>query len=804
MRKILLLSAILISFIGNSQKKTLETKFTTAKITIDGKLNEEIWKDAPIAKDFVTLEPDNGKPIAENKRTEVKVLYDNDGIYIGAIMYDDQPNKIMKEIAQRDDFGSSDLFGVFINGFNDGQQDFRFLVSASDGQLDAQASDNSGEDTSWDAVWSSKAVITNYGWVVEMKIPYSALRFSPEKKQTWGLNFFRLIQRNRQKYTWNFVDNKIGKFITQAGTLEGIENIKTPTRLFLLPYSSYYVNADAQNKPKGTLKGGLDIKYGINDAFTLDAVLIPDFGQTKYDDKILNLGPFEQQFNENRPFFTEGTDLFSKGDLVYSRRIGGGPSYELTDDETYVGNVASNVSLINAIKVSGRTKKGLGIGVLNAVTETTVATVFNTVTNETRRQIIEPLSNYNVMVFDQRFNQNSSVSFINTNVTRNGSFRDANVSGLVWDLNTKKNTYQAQGNFEYSHVNDLVKKDGIKTGLQFNETSGKYRFGIGGDLITKNFDINDLGILNETNFYDFYGNASYRILSPTKHLNSFRTNFNLYTEFQKETGKLKSNNINININADTKKNHSFGMGFNINPLETFDFYESRTEGRYFIFPTKIGGWAYFSSNYNNKFAFDINPSYAKLGESGRNSYGISGGPRYRFNNKFSMSYSFNFFRQNNNKGFVDSVDSDSNPSTPNNIIFANRTVVTYSNSLNGKYSLNSRMNLNFSARQYWSFAENKNFLSLEQDGHLKDYVGYTTNRNSSFNSWNFDLSYSYWFAPGSQVSVLYRNNAGSFDRSINKDLGKNITNLLNNDSLSHVFSISVKYFIDYNQAKHWF
>lgn len=370
MRKILFIGVLLFSFFGYSQKKVLQTKFISESITIDGKLDEKIWESASEASNFIMFEPDNGKPISDLKKTNVKVIYDNDAIYIAAILYDNEPTKILKEITKRDEFGTSDLFGVFINGFNDGQQDFQFYVNAADGQADCLTTDANGEDYSWDAVWNSKVVITDKGWVVEMRIPYAALRFSGEKKQTWGLNFFREIKRDRQKYTWNLIDTKVGTFTQQAGTLEGIENIKTPTRLFLLPYSSFYLNANANQKTYGTLKGGLDIKYGINDAFTLDAILIPDFGQTKYDDQILNLGPFEQQFNENRPFFTEGTDLFSKGNLVYSRRIGGSPSkYPTTEtNETIIDNPAS-VNLINALKVSGRTKDGLGIGILNAVTE---------------------------------------------------------------------------------------------------------------------------------------------------------------------------------------------------------------------------------------------------------------------------------------------------------------------------------------------------------------------------------------------------------------------------------------------------
>jgi hypothetical protein len=802
MKHFSLLFLSFISIFGYSQKKVLQTKFITESIVIDGKIDESVWQTVPTATDFIMLDPDNGTPIPSTKKTIVRVLYDNDAVYIAALLYDDEPNKIMKEISARDDFGASDVFGVFINGYNDGQQDFQFFVNAADGQADCITTDSNGEDYSWDAVWKSKAIITDFGWAVEMRIPYAALRFSAEKKQKWGLNFFREIRRERFKYTWNFIDSKLGTFTQQTGVLEGIENISTPTRLFLLPYSSFYLNGNGQKKTQGTLKGGLDLKYGINDAFTLDVILIPDFGQAKFDDQILILGPFEQQFNENRSFFTEGTDLFNKGNLLYSRRIGGRPITRArkTDNEIFVEN-PTTVNLVNALKVSGRTKNGLGIGILNAVTEKTFATIEDITTGETRKQELQPLSNYNVLVLDQRFRKTSALSFVNTNVSRNGSFRDANVSALVWDLNTKKNTYNIAGDFKYSFVNDIEDKKGISSQLNFAETSGKYRYSVGTDIVTKDYDNNDLGINFETNYYSFYGNTSYRILNPTKLFNSFSTNLNVYTQFQKETGKLQGNSLNFNVNMNTKNNDYFGIRLNANPLESFDFYEPRAQNRFVINPRRIGGSLNLSSNYNYKFALDLSPNISFFDQEGRKSYGFFVAPRYRFNDKLSLVYSFNFSRQNNNKGYNDDIDDDNNPSTPNTIIFANRNVVTYSNSLSGKYSINSQMTFNLSVRQYWSFAENKNYLSLNQDGSFTDYPSYVQNNNSSFYSWNTDLSYNWWFAPGSQVSILYRNNAGNSENIINKDFGSNITNLLNNQALNHSFSISVRYFIDYNSLK---
>lgn len=805
MKKTLLILIFITCTLSYSQKKILKTNFINGEITIDGNLNETHWQNAAIAKDFFMFAPDNGKEVEIGNETEVKILYDNEAIYIGATLYDSEPLKILKELTLRDDQGTSDNFGVFINGFNDGQQDFRFFCTASGTQMDCLATDTNGEDFTWDAIWLSKAKITNKGWVVEMKIPYAALRFSNNKVQTWGINFVRDLKRKNSIYVWNKVDNKLNNVIQQAGILDGIENIKTPTRLFFIPYSSFYLNAKDAQKTKGTLKGGMDIKYGINDAFTLDAILIPDFGQTKFDDQILNLGPFEQQFNENRAFFTEGTDLFNKGGLFYSRRIGGSPSaYPTVENNEEIIENPATVNLINALKVSGRTKSGLGVGVLNAVTETTTAKIRNNSDQSVRSEVVEPLTNYSVFVLDQRFRKNSSVSFINTNVTREGGFRDGNVSALVWDLNTKENTYNLSGDFKYSYVNEGGAKTGIASSINIGETSGQYRFSLGAEIMTKDYEINDLGINFQTNYYRLYGNANYRILKSTKYFNSFNINLNAFTQFQKETGFVQGNNFNLNVNINNKKNHYFGLGINANPLENNDFYEPRAENRYVIIPSRVGAWFYFSSNYNYKFAFDFNPSYANFNEEGRNSYGFSMGPRYRFSDKFLLNFNFNFFRQNNNKGFVDSIDNDGNSTTPNAIIFANRNVITYSNTLSGKYALNSTMTFNLSVRHYWSFAENKNYLTLDNKGRLNDFTNYNINKNSNFTSWNVDLSYTWWFAPGSQISVLYRNNAANFSRTINSDFGSNVTNLLNNDTLNHTFSVSMRYFIDYNQVKKLF
>jgi hypothetical protein len=795
------------SIFSQTNKKTLETKFTEEKIIIDGNFDEDVWKSAAIATNFKMIAPDNGRDETNERRSEVKIVYNNDAIFIAAKLYDNEPNKIQKELTTRDNFASADHFGVFLNGYNDGQQEFRFFVSASGVQSDVLYTDANGEDITWNAIWDSKTSITDEGWNVELKIPYAALRFSSDSKQTWGLNFYREIFRDRFQYTWSLLDNKIASEAIQAGILEGIENIKTPTRLFLIPYSSFYVNGNDNQKTKGEFKGGLDIKYGINDAFTLDAILVPDFGQTAFDKVELNLGPFEQQFAENRPFFTEGTDMFNKGLLFYSRRIG--ESYTLDEgsfedslnEEEEVLEFPSKVNLLNALKISGRTKGGLGIGVLNAVTDQTNATARNTTTGFTRTETVEPLANYNVFVLDQRFRKNSSITLVNTNVMRNGSNRDANVSAVVFDLNTRENTFNLSGDYKYSYINELNidNRTGYNTSLNVGKTKGKFRYSLGGQYVSEDWDNNDLGINFQNHYHAAYSNASYRMLKPNKTFNSFSINSNIYLEFDNRTGKIQESSVNFNLNTTNKRNDYHGFGLNTRVTDVHDFYEPRSVGdiKFVMVPRSLGANYFFSSNYSKKFALDFSPTFTFINEKNRTTFNLLVSPRYRFSDKISLIYEFRYNHQVNNIGWI-AFDED------DNTIFARRNRNTFTNGLTGKYSVNDLMTFNLSVRHYWSYAINHDILTLQDNGLFLPNSTYAINKNSNLNTWNLDMSYSWWFAPGSQLSILYRNNSSIFEREFDKEIGQNFRNALNHMNLDHTFSVSIRYFIDYNSTKNWF
>jgi hypothetical protein len=792
MKKFIILVFTMLFYNSNCQKKILKASKINHTFTINGLLDEPHWENATIAKDFVMLDPDNGTPENVNRKTEVKILYDHQALYIGATLHDHEPETILREIAPRDDIGTSDYFGVFLNGYNDGQQEFRFFVTAAGVQLECSASETDGEDFSWNAIWESDVKITKTGWTVEMKIPYAALRFPPKAIQTWGLNFIREVRKERFKYTWSFIDRKLGNVMPQAGILEGIENIQTPTRLFFIPYASSYFSIN-DNKQNQTQKIGMDIKYGINDAFTLDAILVPDFGQAAFDQVVLNLGPFEQQFNENRPFFTEGTDLFNKGNLLYTRRIGGEPFlYPETSDSEKIVNYPNTINLLNAAKISGRTDDGLGIGFLNAVTERTEVNISDINTNNVRSELISPLTNYNVTVFDQRFGTNSSATFVNTNVTREGSYKDANVAAILFDVNTKGNKYNFSGSAKSSTIYNVKSSNGYFTDFNFAKKFGKWRYSIGSEYSSKDYDINDLGINFVNNYQAFYGNTNYRILKPTKLFNSFNTSINFYTQFHNDFGKIQEFSIYYNFNSTSKKNDYYGFGFYIQPIPVHDYFEPRVQDRFLINPEVLNIWLYFSSNYNRKFAIDFNPDFSKSNQDNRKSLGLSISPRYRVNNKLAFTYTFDYKKNYNEIGWVDFFNSD--------IILAKRDRTTFTNNLNVKYTISPKMSINCNGRYYWSLAEINQYQNLLEDGTFSPNETYDLNKNNNFKLFNFDLSYSWWFAPGSQITALYRNNSQNNNRIIDNSFSKNFSQLFENN-LNHTFSVSVRYFLDYNYVK---
>lgn len=792
-------------------KKSLNITRATSKPKIDGVLDDNAWENAEIATDFIQFKPDIGNTLPKEQRTEVKMTFDDEGIYVAAYLYDDV-SKIMKQLTSRDNFGQSDFFAVILNPNNDAQNDTEFFVFSSGQQADAIANPSIGEDFSWNAVWQSAVQIVDDGWIVEIEIPYRTLRFPDQEEPIWGLQFHRHFRRHRSQYTWNELDPTQGNIGLYHGELKGLKNLKPPVRLNLYPFSTGILDS-FDGDTEVDLTFGMDVKYGITDNFTLDATLVPDFSQAGFDRVVLNLGPFEQTFSEQRQFFTEGVDLFSKGNLFFSRRVGNAPSGELNLDDNEEADIPDEVKVLNAVKVSGRTKGGLGVGVFNAITEKTYATItrseeiFNQ-NNEVidtlitkRREVVEPFTNYNILVVDQQFNGNSSISLINTNVMREGEFRDGNATALVTNLQNKRNTYVINAEAKMSNVNyqNTESETGFSTFFYIAKTHGNLRYSFDHRFADTKYEINDLGLNFRNNFNNFGADIWYQIFEPKGNLNSYRINAWINYRNLANPGVFTGMNIGGRYFAQTKNLNAYGFNFNIEPGKQYDYFESR-DGRPFIFENiaSIGG--FYSSNYNKVFAFDIDGGMFKIFEEGRDLFGynIFLSPRVRASDKLLMIYSFSLNMSNGSRGYA--TFEDDQP------ILGERNRKRITNTISANYTFDPFNSVALTFRHYWDTVNYDNELfTLLDNGRLTTEQGYTVDNvsespNINFSTWNIDLSYSWQFAPGSFLTALYRNQLFNFD-TMSQDSYSQSLDTLFNQPIQHTISVRLQYFLDFNGIK---
>ncbi len=813
----LLCFCILLSTAGFSQveKRNLAIKRINSPVKIDGVLNDAVWKNAPLANKFIELRPTPFKPESAENASEVYFLYDNEGVYVGGYLHEKSNDSIAAELTGRDGFGNNDFLGVIFDTYNDKLNGFEYFVTPLGEQMDAKVSPNN-EDFSWNAVWQSASKLQNDGWSFEMFIPYSAIRFGKKKIQDWGLNIVRRRQKSGKQLFWQQIDPTVNGFLTQEGKITGLQDIKPPLRLQLSPYFSTYVNHDGAaaagtKKTTATVNGGMDVKYGINQAFTLDMTLIPDFGQVQTDNRVLNLSPFEIRFNENRAFFTEGTELFSKGNLFYSRRIGLEPVY-FSDinvpnpDNTSILDYKYQADIVNATKISGRTQKGLGIGILNAVTQKQSATLKDNITGKIYIQENLPLTNYNILVLDQTLKNNSSISLVNTNVLRNGNAYDANVTSALFDFNNKKNSWNVGGNVSFSNI---INKDKTVTGyahsIYFGKTSGRFNFNVWQDLTNAKYDKSDLGYFTNNNTMDQGVWAGYNWNKPGKWYNSLRVNTNFwYSRLVSPIDDLKRSKlmfqgagINFNLNAQTKKLWQIGLNINGGPGGN-DFYEPRVTGRVFRNKGRVGMYGYWNSNDTKKYSWGGNFFVGTGGVFKRTSmdFGIFG--KIRFNSKFSIDNSLSTENGKDQSGWADIID---NAGAPPTVIFSRRNVNTVEDVLSMKYNFTNKMGLTLRARHYWSKVDPKQYYELDKYGDLQTpSTPYTSNRRQNYNFFSADLVYTWQFAQGSFINVVVKDISDNFNRSFEKNYFKNFTNTINQPQFTSL-SVKVIYFLDYLTAK---
>lgn len=781
---------------SQTQQKQYTPVRTSEAPRIDGQPFEEVWNLVPSGGNFIMFQPDNGAKENETEKSLIKILYDDKAIYVAAFLYYKRPEEIDRQFSQRDQINvQADFFSFWINTYNNQINQTRFYVTSAGAIADSKATSGQ-EDFSYDVVFNGRSSIDENGWYVEMEIPYQALRFPKAEIQNWSFNALRRMNAKNQSYTYNFVDITQGNEAQYDARLDEIKKINPPFRLSLFPYASVQ-NVSFKESSKTDYNAGLDLKYGLSDAFTLDATLIPDFGQVAFDEVVLNLSPFEQTFQEQRPFFTEGTELFSKGNLFFSRRIGQTPSgfseaqNQTLENEVIIDN-PEQAQLLNAVKITGRTKSKLGVGFLNAISRETNATIRDTVNNIERQYITEPHTNYNLIVLDKQYGANSSIYFSNASTIRSGYYTDANVSAIGIEHFDKKNIYKYKAEIKMSH---RFRESGIDQGYFFEgrweRIQGKWRYGITHRNFGKNYNPNDLGLLFRNNRNATYLFGSFNQFKPKGVFNNFSINYEFAHERTSMPSLHNSSSLFAVGNFQTKGFWNFNTYSTIS-TRTLDLFESRIALNPVRYKPRIVYGVSVSTDTRKRVSinagFNADNRFGDL--ENRIDFFIE--PSFRITDKFFVSYNWFWQKRNQRLSFV-AVDNGSS-------ILSRRDTRVIENSIQGVYNFDTTKSINLRLRNFWSSANFSNdYEILQSDSNTQPYEEQNNfNPNADFNIWNMDLSFDWRFAPASTLTILYRNNLSNFQN--NGEIGfSNSINQLFQKSIEQTFSLRLTYFLDINR-----
>jgi hypothetical protein len=606
----IVISLILILLISNAfsqtvQKKTYQTAFTQTAPEIDGLMNDSVWNKVGWSGDFIQTEPYENKP--PTQQTAFKILFDDDNLYVFIRSFDTEPQKISRRIGRRDNF-DGDMVSISIDSYYDQQTAFSFTAMASGAKGDeAVTQDGNNSDDSWNPVWYLKTSIDDKGWCAEMKIPFSQLRFGKKTEHVWGIQIMRHIFRLEERSTWQFIPKGSPGQVHLYGELHGISSIKPKRQIELLPYA--VARAESFEKVPGNpfltgkkskLSAGLDGKAAITNDLTLDFSINPDFGQVEADPSEVNLTAFETYFSERRPFFVEGKNIyqfepsntivinnFGADNLFYSRRIGRSPHYFPNVSANEYVDMPQSSTILGAMKLSGKTKNGLSIGVLESVTSNENALIDSS--GIRRKESVEPLTNYFVGRVQKDFSKGTTVlggiiTAVNRDLTNPALDylpSAAYTGGIDFSHNWKERTWYVAGNAEFSYIkgkeqaiiytqqssaryyqrpdasylsvdSSLTSLSGYGGTLKFGKFSKKkLQFETSFTVRSPGLEFNDIGYMRYSDIIHHGTWVAYYLRDPFSIFNNFylNTNYWMYWNF---SGKLLSTFTNLNFNSQFK------------------------------------------------------------------------------------------------------------------------------------------------------------------------------------------------------------------------------------------------------------
>jgi hypothetical protein len=557
------------------RKQARAVRLTGAPPRVDGRLDEEVWRQGLPITDFVQKEPVEGAE--PNERTEVVILYDDAFLYVGLRMFAADPAAIQRNVSRRDvGGGQSEHVWISLDTYHDRRTAYSFGVTAAGGRIDwyHPRDDETDIDQSFDPVWEAHAVVDSLGWSAEMRIPFSQLRFNAGDEQVWGLNIDRWIPSRNEDDFWIPVPRNVAAWSSRMGELRGIAGIRPSSRVEVLPYAASNATvtsgADPNNpfNPDGRtaeIRAGGDLKLGLGPSMTLQATINPDFGQVEADPAVVNLSAFEVFFDERRPFFTEGSQLLRGNgpNYFYSRRIGASPRGEASGD--YVDRPGFS-TILGAAKLTGRTRSGLSIGGLTALTARETARTYDAASAAFGRTEVAPVTGFGVFRAQQEFGPSQSVvGAMITAVRRDvgaGSAlgaqlpRQAITGGADWNLRWARGSYELGGYLGFSHVTgdapaiallqqsprrylqrpdqayatyDTTRTalDGYAAGLFAGKNSGRHwLWSAGFGVESPGLELNDIGRIGTADGLNANGELRYRETRPGRVFRNFDISLN--------------------------------------------------------------------------------------------------------------------------------------------------------------------------------------------------------------------------------------------------------------------------------------
>lgn len=460
--KLLTFLVVIIQFTLYSFPKADSTETVTSyrlgtPLVIDGILDEPEY-NYPAVTRFIQKDPDEGQPASQN--SEVWVFHDEHNIYFCGRFYDTDPDSIDLTLMRRDNVVESDWFFVYLDTYNDNRTGYFFAVNAGGSVADGTLFNDGWDDSSWDGIWESKTSVDKNGWYAEIRVPFSQLRFRESEKMVWGVNFNRDIRRRHEMSFYIMVPKNESGFVSRFADLVGLDGIKPKQRIEFLPYlvqkAQYLIHDEndpfyKSNQYKTTL--GADLKFSLGSNFNIDATFNPDFGQVEVDPAVVNLSAFETFYEEKRPFFIEGANIFIFGfggannnwgfnfgvpELFYSRRIGRAPQGRVHRDGFV--DFPQETRILGAAKFTGKIDETWSMGVLTSFTERTYALAqsFDGIRTEIQ---VEPLTHYGVFRSQKEFNSGKqALGIIFTSVNR-----DLKTTNLQNSLSEQAYTLGADG-----------------------------------------------------------------------------------------------------------------------------------------------------------------------------------------------------------------------------------------------------------------------------------------------------------------------------------------------------------------------